>query len=114
MADPKKPDNPRPAGPDKGRELVLDRKPKTKKPRRYKVVIHNDDYTTMEFVVWVLKSIFHKTGPEARQLMLAVHHKGKGIAGVYTRDVAETKVAQATALAESQDMPLMITTEPED
>ena len=76
-----------------GPETVPGRKPKTKKPRLFRVVLHNDDYTTMEFVIWILKTIFRKSESEATHLMLTIHPKA-GIAGLFTRDIAETKVAQ--------------------
>ena len=78
----------------------------------YKVVIHNDDYTTQEFVVEILQRFFHKTGEEATRLMLDVHMKGRGIAGAYTFDVAETKVEATTRYARSKGHPLP-TLEPE-
>lgn len=86
---------------------------KTKRPRLWKVVLHNDDFTTMEFVVEILTAHFHKTMAEANHVMLQVHRKGRGVAGVYTRDVAETKVAIVTREARENGMPLKLTTEPE-
>jgi ATP-dependent Clp protease adaptor protein ClpS len=100
--------------PDGGRETVLERKPKTKKPRMHKVLLHNDDYTTMEFVVFILERIFHKSETEATHLMLTIHHKGLGVAGVFTRDIAETKVQQVLDLAQEHGMPLMCTSEPDE
>ncbi|MFO0669334.1 MAG: ATP-dependent Clp protease adapter ClpS [Polyangiaceae bacterium] len=82
-------------------------------PRRYKVVFHNDDYTTMQFVVEVLMTYFHKTQAEATHLMLTVHKTGKAVAGVYTREIAETKVSQVQDYAKEQGMPLLLTAEPE-
>ena len=84
-----------------------------KRPPLYQVILHNDDYTTQEFVVFVLKTVFRKPEPEAMQIMLSVHRSGKGIAGVYPYDVAATKLEQARALAESQGFPLLCTLEPE-
>lgn len=84
----------------------------TKKPPLYKVLFHNDDYTTMEFVVDVLKRHFAKSDAEAVFVMLQVHHKGSGVAGVYTRDVAETKVERVTTEAREEGMPLKLTAEP--
>jgi ATP-dependent Clp protease adaptor protein ClpS len=84
------------------------------RPRRYQVVFNNDDYTTMEFVVAMLMKHFRKPPAEAMHIMLLVHHKGAGVAGVYTRDVAETKVAEVTAEAREQGMPLLLTAEPQD
>jgi ATP-dependent Clp protease adaptor protein ClpS len=91
---------------------VLERQ-KTKRPRRYNVVFHNDDYTTMEFVVHVLMKFFHKSETEATQIMLQVHHKGYGIVGTYTRDVAETKATQVMDYAKQHGHPLRCTAEPE-
>lgn len=86
---------------------------KTKRPRRYKVVILNDDYTTMEFVIEILMRHFRKTVAEATQVMLQVHHNGSGVAGVYTRDVAESKVAEVQEDARVSGQPLKLSTEPE-
>lgn len=97
-----------------GTETVLDRKTRTKKPRKYRVLLHNDDYTTMEFVVSVLQSVFRKSETAANHLMLTIHHKGQGVAGVYSRDIAETKAAQVADLAEAGGMPLLCTTEPDE
>ena len=81
-------------------------KPKLKKPRMYKVLLHNDDYTTMEFVVYVLQGIFHHNEADAMQIMLHVHKNGIGVAGVYTREVAETRIAQVESLARRHEYPL--------
>lgn len=86
---------------------------KIDKPRMYKVLLHNDNYTTMEFVVMVLMSIFHKAEGEAVQIMLDVHRKGAGLAGVYQREIAETKVQRVLQLARQAQFPLMCTMEPE-
>jgi len=88
-------------------------RPKSETPRLYKVIFHNDDYTTQEFVVHVLRVFFHKTETEATFIMLTVHRKGSGVGGVYTRDIAETKVQQVTDFARENGMPLLLTTEPE-
>jgi len=93
--------------------VVAERKQKTKKPRRYKVLLHNDDYTTTEFVVEILIRFFHKSQAEATHVMLQVHHRGLGVAGVYSKEVAETKIAEVTAEARSQGMPLLLTAEAE-
>jgi ATP-dependent Clp protease adaptor protein ClpS len=79
---------------------------KVKQPSQYRVLLHNDDYTTMEFVVHVLQSIFNHDEAEATQIMLHVHRKGIGVAGVYTKEVAETKVEQTHALAREHEYPL--------
>ncbi len=86
---------------------------KSKRPRRWKVLLHNDDYSTMDFVVDMLRKHFHKSEAEAVHIMLQVHHKGKGVAGVYPRDMAETKISEVTADAQAQGMPLMVTMEAE-
>lgn len=85
-----------------------------KEPRRYKVLIYNDDFTTMEFVVMVLKLVFLKSEEEAQTLMLHVHHSDKAVVGIYTYDIAVSKVNKATALAREQGYPLRLTVEPED
>ncbi len=100
-------------GPEHEDELVLDERPKVERPRRYVVVLHNDDYTTMEFVVHVLMKFFHLGETEATQVMLHVHHKGYGIVGTYTRDVAGTKAAQVMAYAKEHGHPLRCSAEPE-
>jgi ATP-dependent Clp protease adaptor protein ClpS len=92
--------------------LVLDERRKAKRPRLYKVLLHNDDFTTMEFVVDVLVRYFHKTTAEATRVMLEVHHHGLGLAGIFTYEVAETKVAQVTAEARQEGMPLKCTVDP--
>ena len=84
------------------------------RPRMWKVLLHNDDYTTQEFVVWVLETIFHKAPGEAYTIMMNVHRSGLGIAGVYTHDVASTKIASTKQLAEQHEYPLLVTMEPED
>jgi len=96
-----------------GDDVELEDAPVSATPRRYKVIFHNDDYTTMEFVVDVLKTHFHKTDTEAVHIMLTVHKMGAAVAGVYTRDVAETKSTQVMDYARENGMPLLLTTEPE-
>lgn len=98
---------------DEDGEVKVRKKADLKKPRMYKVLIHNDDYTTMEFVVWVLEQVFHLTTAAATRVMLHVHRSGVGVAGVYTRDVAETRVEQVLALAREAGHPLQCTMEPE-
>lgn len=82
-------------------------------PRFWRVLLHNDDFTTQEFVVWVLETVFRKAPSEAHAIMLHVHHAGIGVAGLYTRDVAETKQKAVQRLAEQQEFPLLVTLEPE-
>ena len=93
--------------------LATAKKPKVQRPRRYKVLLHNDDYTTMEYVVEVLRRFFHKSETEALHIMLTVHKKGSAVAGVYPRDVAETKVAEVMRDARENGHPLLVTAEPE-
>jgi ATP-dependent Clp protease adaptor protein ClpS len=99
---------------ERDEELGLEERRKTRRPRRWRVVLHNDDYTTMEFVVHVLVTHFHKGAAEAVQIMLQIHRKGVGVAGVYSREVAETKVAEVTDEARANGMPLKVTAEPEE
>ncbi len=93
--------------------LVLKTRPKTQKPSMYKVLLLNDDYTPMEFVVHVLESIFKKNRQEATDIMLHVHRRGVGICGVFTFEVAETKVAQVMDFARANEQPLQCTMEKE-
>jgi len=86
---------------------------KLQKPKMYKVLLHNDDYTTMEFVVFVLMSIFHRAEEEAIQIMMHVHRNGVGVAGVYSYEVAETRVRSVEALARQNEFPLRSTLEEE-
>ena len=89
---------------------VLDR---TKKPKRYKVILHNDNYTPMEFVVYILEQVFHHTPASATRIMLTVHNSGIGVAGVYSHEIAEAKTARTTRVSREAGYPLMVTTEPE-
>ena len=93
--------------------VLTEKKEKVKVPRLFKVLLHNDDYTTMEFVIIVLKKVFYKTDTEATHIMLNVHKKGKGKAGVFTYEIAETKVSQVHSYAESHNHPLKCSMEPE-
>lgn len=104
-------DKPQDTG-DTDDSVALATRAQVKHPRLYHVLLHNDDYTTQELVVEVLKIFFHKTETEARHIMLTVHHKGQGVAGTYSRDVAESKVAQVTDFAREHGAPLKLTTEP--
>ena len=95
-------------------EQVLERaKDETKRPELFKVLLLNDDYTTMDFVVEVLESIFNKAPAEAYRIMMAVHTQGKGLCGVYPFDIAETKVQTVVDRAREQGFPLKATMEPE-
>jgi len=102
------------SGRDDNQSGVITRtQPKTKKPSLYKVLLLNDDYTPMEFVVHVLERFFNKGREEATRIMLHVHQKGVGICGVYTFEVAETKVTQVTDFARKHQHPLQCTMEKE-
>ena len=98
------------------RELTLTRtraEEKLERPRLWRVLLHNDDYTTQDFVVWILETVFHKPRGEAIEIMLSVHRSGMGVAGIYTHDVAETKLKVTRQLAEQHEFPLLVTMEPE-
>ncbi len=86
---------------------------KTEEPSLYRVILLNDDYTTMEFVIHVLETVFHKPLPEATRIMLNVHKNGVGLCGVYTHEIAETKVAEVHAMAAENQFPLKCTMEKE-
>lgn len=92
---------------------VQEGKPKLQKPPLYKVILLNDDYTPMEFVVVVLERFFQKNREEATRIMLHVHQKGIGLCGIFTREVAETKVRQVMVFASENQHPLQCTMEPE-
>jgi ATP-dependent Clp protease adaptor protein ClpS len=92
-------------------ELLEEVEKELKEPDMYKVVLHNDDYTTKEFVVEVLQIVFQKPAIEATKIMMDVHKKGRGVVGVYTWDIAQTKVTQVHRLAKEQEFPLRCTIE---
>lgn len=94
----------------RGETQTLER---TKKPRKYKVLLHNDDYTSMEFVVYILTQVFKHGPASATRVMLQTHRTGIGVAGVYTREIAETRVTQVTEIAREHGHPLQCTMEPE-
>ncbi len=93
---------------------ILKERPKTKRPKLFKVLFHNDDYTTMEFVVHILKKFFEKDRTEATRIMLQIHHQGIGLVGIYPFDVAETRLKNASDYAHANEYPLLITMEPEE
>jgi ATP-dependent Clp protease adaptor protein ClpS len=96
---------------DDSTETVV--KSKLELPKKYKVLLHNDDYTTMEFVIFILQHVFHKNPLDAEKIMLAVHHQGVGICGIYTFEIAESKANKVTQLAKENNQPLKCSTEPE-
>ena len=97
---------------DSDTQVITRTKPQTKKPTPYKVLLLNDDYTPMEFVVLVLESVFNKGSEDAYTIMMHVHTKGVGVCGIYTFDVAETKMTQVMDLARENGHPLQCTIEP--
>ncbi len=99
---------------DNDTKTVSDTKPKTKRPRLYKVMLENDDFTPREFVVKVLKSVFRMSDDEAYLIMMAAHQQGNAVVSVYTRDIAESKANEATGMAKEAGHPLMFTIEPEE
>ena len=94
-------------------ETITKSKEKLEKPPLYKVLLHNDDYTTMEFVVFVLITVFNKSEEDAFVIMLKVHNEGIGIAGIYPYEIAETKAEKVMALARQNEYPLLCTVEEE-
>src|SRR5947208_10836012 len=96
-----------------GGEILERTSQQTKKPELFKVLLLNDDYTTMDFVVEILESVFNKAPAEAYRIMMAVHTQGQGLCGVYPHEVAETKGAPVVELARGQGFPLRATMEPE-
>ena len=98
---------------DDGSVVVEESRPKLKRPSMYRVILLNDDYTPMEFVVFVLERYFRMDTQKATKVMLDVHTEGRGICGIYTRDVAETKVGQVNDFAKKNEHPLKCTMEVE-
>jgi ATP-dependent Clp protease adaptor protein ClpS len=96
-----------------GGEVLERTKHETKKPDLFKVLLLNDDYTTMEFVVEILETVFHKQPAEAFRIMMMVHTQGRGLCGMYPHEVAETKVATVIDLARENGFPLLAAMEPE-
>lgn len=94
-------------------EEEIERVLKVVEPTKYKVLLHNDDYTSMEFVVEILMYIFHKNLVESEQIMFNIHQKGRAICGVYTFEIAQTKVQQVKEMAKSSGFPLLATLEEE-
>ena len=88
-------------------------KERIKRPRKHKVLLHNDDFTPMEFVVEILESVFNRSGTEATRIMLTVHRSGLGVAGVYSREIAEAKAIKTVRFARESGYPLLCTTESE-
>ena len=98
--------------PQSGGAALAETKEQVRRPPMFRVLMHNDDYTTMDFVVAVLCSVFTKPVEEAVRIMLQIHHAGLGMCGVYTQEIAETKIEQVHALARDNGFPLLCTMEP--
>ncbi|MCB9765808.1 MAG: ATP-dependent Clp protease adapter ClpS [Alphaproteobacteria bacterium] len=111
LAGPDDDDNDKQGRPDKKGSLALKERTRVEKPRMYKVLLHNDHYTTMEFVVYVLQRVFRHTEASATRIMLHIHNTGIGVAGVFTREIAETKTRKVVELARQADFPLQCTYE---
>ncbi|MFV0389899.1 MAG: ATP-dependent Clp protease adaptor ClpS [Pyrinomonadaceae bacterium] len=94
-------------------QTVLETEVHLEKPKMFKVILHNDDFTTMEFVVYVLNQVFNKSPDESFVIMLKVHNEGFGIAGVYTYEIAQMKAKKAIDLARAQEFPFLCTVEEE-
>ncbi len=94
-------------------DALTESETRLEKPPLYKVVLHNDDFTTMEFVIYVLRSVFHKNDAEAFVIMMKVHEEGIGIAGIYTYEIANMKAEKAMNHARAQEFPLLCTVEEE-
>ncbi|CAN5666474.1 ATP-dependent Clp protease adaptor ClpS [soil metagenome] len=99
--------------PDNAGDVLTETKTRLEKPKLFKVLLHNDDFTTMEFVVFVLAYVFNKTEAESIAIMLKVHNEGVGIAGIYPYDIAYMKSQKAMNLAKAREYPLLATIEEE-
>ena len=98
---------------EKDSEILTEKKEKLEKPKLFKVILHNDDFTTMEFVVFVLQYVFNRSDAEAFTIMLKVHNEGIGIAGIYPFEIANMKSEKAMNLAKAREYPLLCTVEEE-
>jgi ATP-dependent Clp protease adaptor protein ClpS len=103
-----------PFEPDSGVVTETRSAKKVQRPRMYRVLLHNDDYTTRDFVIEILRSVFHHSEAQAVRVMLHVHYNGVGVAGVFTREIAETKIAIVERLAREREFPLRLSMEPEE
>ncbi len=107
------PERQRPGGDTAVAEPKTKAEKATKRPALFRVLLHNDDYTTQEFVDWVLVTVFNHEPEKAHRIMLHVHMRGVGVAGIYPREIAETKAEKTMALAREAEFPLLATIEPE-
>ena len=99
---------------DEGTITEVEQEQKLQRPRMYRVLLHNDDYTTRDFVVFVLQSVFGLSDSTAVQVMLHVHHNGVGVAGVFPREIAETKIRTVERMASEEEFPLRLSMEPDE
>lgn len=99
--------------PGSDEDVATQNKPKLEVPKKWKVLLHNDDFTSMEFVVLILQAVFNKNPIDAYKIMMAVHQQGLGIAGVYTYEIAEAKIDRVTQMAQEREFPLLCTMEEE-
>ena len=102
-----------PEFPDNNIDVLTESKAKLEKPKLFKVLLHNDDFTTMEFVVWVLEYVFLRESADAVAVMLMVHNKGVGVAGIYPYEIANMKAEKAMNLAKAREYPFLCTVEEE-
>ncbi len=93
-------------GGEGGFQVLTEKRTQVKKPNLYRVLLINDDYTPMDFVIWILQTVFHKATAEATRLMWDVHTKGQGLCGIFTYDIAQTKVYEVKSLAKKHEHPL--------
>jgi ATP-dependent Clp protease adaptor protein ClpS len=98
---------------EEGSEVLVEKKTKLEKPKLFKVILHNDDFTTMDFVVFILQYVFNRSESEAFSVMLKVHQEGSGVAGIYPYEIANMKSDKATNLARAREYPLLCTVEEE-
>ena len=99
--------------PDFDTDVLSESETKLEKPKLFKVLLHNDDFTTMDFVVYILRSVFHRSDAEAVVIMLKVHNEGVGVAGVYTYEIAQMKAEKAMNISRAHEYPLLCTVEEE-
>ena len=102
-----------PEFPDRDTDVLTEQETKLEKPKLFKVILHNDDFTTMDFVVFVLQYVFNRSDAEALTIMLKVHNEGVGVAGIYPYEIAKTKAEKTINLAKAREFPLLCTVEEE-
>lgn len=102
-----------PEFPDQDTEVLTEQETKLEKPKLFKVILHNDDFTTMDFVVFILQYVFNRSDADALTIMLRVHNEGVGVAGIYPYEIAKTKADKTINLAKAREFPLLCTVEEE-